>query len=411
MRLYLRLAWRNFWRQRRRTVIIILAIGITMAMMMWYDGTMAGFNQAIYANAIRVLGGNIQAHAAGYRAQEDENPLVPLENAGEIVEAALAQPQVEAASQRIKTGGMATSAEGAFGVSIIGIEPEKELPVSMIGDPKNIADGRFLTSSDTDMVFIGQGLASAMGVKAGDRITLVGNSSHKQVRKRTMTVAGVYDLDMPSLEKQTVYISLAEAQHLYDMSGTVTEVVIMLKKMGEEPAVLKALKPRFTGAEIDSWETNFPELTSAVNRKSSVMDVFSLIMLVVAAIGILNLLTMAVYERTREIGVMGALGMKPNQISLLFLIEGAIMGVVGVAFGVVLGLLINFILSKVGMDYSSFTGLTEYTAMISGQIYTTLGVEKLPIRSLTALIVSLLASILPAYEAAQHEPAKALHFV
>ncbi len=141
------------------------------------------------------------------------------------------------------------------------------------------------------------------------------------------------------------------------------------------------------------------------------MNIFSIIILFIAGIGILNLLLMAVFERTREIGVLGAMGLRPGQISLLFLLEGAMMGLVGLVFGVGLGLLLNGILSKVGMDFSAFTSMTEYTALITGQVYTTLGVDKLLGRSLTVIIISLLASFIPAREAAQNEPAESLHYV
>lgn len=132
MKLFLRLAWRNLWRHRRRTVIVVLSIGLTMAMMMMYDGIMAGFNDAIYTSAIKILGGNIQVHAEGYRNQADSLPLLALQNDQAIISAAQAQPQVVTATRRISTGGLATNREGAFPVSIVGIEPEKEQPIDPV---------------------------------------------------------------------------------------------------------------------------------------------------------------------------------------------------------------------------------------------------------------------------------------
>src|SRR3972149_161055 len=126
MQLYLRLAWRNIWRHRRRTVIIVLAMGLSLALMMIYDGLIDGFNQAIAGNAVRVLGGNIQVHAGGYREKVDSNPLIPLTNDAAVVEAALAHPDVISAPRRIQTGGLLSNREGAFGVRIIGIDPEAE---------------------------------------------------------------------------------------------------------------------------------------------------------------------------------------------------------------------------------------------------------------------------------------------
>jgi ABC-type lipoprotein release transport system permease subunit len=409
MSLYLRLAWRNVWRHRRRTLIVVLAIGMTMGMMMWYDGLMTGFEQSIYANAIKVLGGNIQVHAAGYQAKADQTPLLPLPDGGAVVKAALAQPQVDAASLRINTGGLVTNHKGAFPVSIVGIEPEKELPVNLVA--QHVAAGRFLETGDQDLIFIGKGLADTMDITVEDRITLVGRGAHQQMRSRTMTVAGVFDVGMSDIEKRTVYITLGEAQDLYNLPGQSTEVAISLKKLGEEPAVINALKPGLPGYEMASWQTNFPDLQAAIDTKGGVMNVFSVIILFIVGIGILNLLLMAVYERTREIGLLGAIGLRPGQISSLFLLEGAMMGLVGVAFGIALGLAINILLGRVGLDFSAFSSLTQYMALVSGKIYPTLGLEKLPMRTLTVLIISVLASYYPAYEAAKKDPAEALHYV
>ena len=409
MRLYLRLAWRNYWRHRRRTLIVVLSIGLTVALMVFYDGLVAGFEQSIYANAIKVLGGNIQIHANGYRARADQTPLLPLENDQAIVNAALSRPQVLAASRRINTGGLASNREGAFPVSIVGIEPEKELPVSLVA--QHVVEGRCLTAGDQDVIFVGKGLADAMSVAVGDRITLVGRATHDQMRRRTMTVAGVDDVGLRDIEKRSIYISLGEAQDLYALGGQSTEIVISLQQLGQESAVLSALKPVLPGYEMASWETNYPDLQQAIQTKGGVMNVFSVIMLAIAGIGILNLLLMAVYERTREIGLMGALGMRPRQISALFILEGAMMGLVGVALGVGLGLLINGLIGQVGLDYSRFSTLTEYTALINGRIYPSLGLEKLLQRVLTVVIIAILASFYPAREAAQREPAEALHYV
>ncbi|NPV56715.1 MAG: ABC transporter permease [Anaerolineae bacterium] len=409
MSLYLRLAWRNMLRHKRRSLIVFLSVGLGMMLMMFYDGFVAGFEDAIYANAIKILGGNIQAHAAGYSEQSDTNPILPLAEDGEIMAAAQALPQVQAASRRITTAGLASSREGAFSVSITGIEPELELAVSL--SAQNLVDGRFLSATDQDVVYIGKGLADAMDVGVGDHITLVGQASHEQMRQRTMTVAGIYDIGIPDIEKRTIYISLAEAQALYNLNGGSTEVMISLKRLGREPQVLEALRAQFPSNEIDSWENNFPEMQSAINTKGGVMDIISVIILAIAGIGILNLLMMAVYERTREIGILGAIGMKPGQITLLFLLEGALMGVFGLVFGIALGLALNLILGRIGFDYSQFSSLTEYTALISGRVYPTLGVDKLLQRGLTVVVIAILAAYYPAREAARRDPAQALHYV
>lgn len=409
MQMYLRLAWRNIWRHRRRTIIIVAAMALSLGMMMMYDGLIDGFNNAIYGNAIRVLGGNIQIHAQGYGEKVDSNPLLPIPDAEAVVQAVKAHPEVISAARRIQTGGLASSHEGAFPVSIIGIEPEVEAPVSLIA--KNTSEGRFLESADGDSVIIGAALAQEMGVALGDRITLVGSDLHKQNRQRTMTVVGVYDIGMASIEKKTLYMSLAEAQLLYGLPGQATEIVVNLKKLGTEDVVVQALSAALPGYEVGSWTQNYPELGAAIGNKNAVMNIFGVIIIMIAGVGILNLLLMAIYERTREIGLMGAMGLKPRQIAALFVLEGGLIGVVGALVGAAVGMALNATLGQIGLDYSGFADTTEYMALISGRVYPSLGLNGLPPRALTVVIISLLAAAIPAIEASRREPAQALHHV
>ncbi len=409
MKTLIKLAWRNIWRHRRRTIIIMLAMALSLALMMWYDGLMEGFNQAIYGNAIRVLGGNIQIHAAGYREKVDSNPLLPLADDALAIKVASSHPEVIAATRRIATGGMVTNREGAFSLEIIGLEPEAEQPISLIA--QHITEGRWLASNDQDSILIGRGLADMMKAQVGDRVTLVGSDIHKQNRQRTMTVVGIYDVGLPTNEKKTVYISLREAQELYGLRGQSTEIQVALKQLGTEANVIAAVAPSLPGYEVESWEQNYPELGTAVDRKGAVMNVFSVIIIMIAGVGILNLLLMAVYERTREIGLLGAMGLKPNQIATLFILEGTLIGLIGALLGVVLGLGINLTLGQIGMDFSTYAGITDYMALISGRVYPTPGLAQALWRVITVVLISTLAAWIPAREAAHREPAEALHYV
>ena len=131
-----------------------------------------------------------------------------------------------------------------------------------------------------------------MDVTVGDRITLVGRSQNKEMRQRTMTIVGVFDLGMADIEKQTVYISLVEAQSLYELSAP-TAVAIFLQHLGQEDEVITNLQASTPGYEIESFQANYPDLASAIDSKGGVMNVFSVIIIAIAGVGILNLLLMA----------------------------------------------------------------------------------------------------------------------
>jgi ABC-type lipoprotein release transport system permease subunit len=141
------------------------------------------------------------------------------------------------------------------------------------------------------------------------------------------------------------------------------------------------------------------------------MDIFSVIIIGIAGVGILNLLLMAVYERTREIGVLGAMGLKARQIALLFILEGTMIGLVGVVAGIVIGLALNGVLMQVGIDFGGLQQAASYMALVKDKVYPTWGIEKLPLRAGMTALISALAAIIPAIEAARREPAEALHFV
>ncbi len=163
---------------------------------------------------------------------------------------------------RIQTGGLATNREGAFPVSIIGIEPQVEASINLIAE--NIADGRYLAREDGDSVLVGRALADVMQAGVGDRFTLVGSDVHKQNRQRSMTIVGIYDIGVSETEKKTLYISLGEAQSLYGLPGQSTEIDINLKRLGQESAVvpvLSAALPGSRGRELG------PQLPRAADRR------------------------------------------------------------------------------------------------------------------------------------------------
>jgi ABC-type lipoprotein release transport system permease subunit len=409
MTLYLRLAWRNVWRNKRRTLIVIIAVALGLALMVFYDGLMAGATQDLYGKVVRLLGGNIQIHATGYREKSKRMPLLALPDAEAAAQAANAQPEVIAASRRINTSGMISNREGSFPLTIFGIEPELEAPVGLIA--QNIVAGSYLQSNDQDMILLGQAQADRMEVGIGDRITLIGQATHDQMRRRSMTVIGVYDLGLPEYEKHAAYISLMEAQRLFGLRDQATEVVIALQKVGLEDDIVNELQIALPAYEVDSWQVANPEMVQTIEMKSSFMNMFGVIIILIAAIGILNLLLMAVLERTREIGLLGAMGLKPGQILVLFLMEGVMMGLFGALFGIALGLMLIFIVGRVGIDISQFAGISTMTAIMEGRMYPAPAYGLLFNRILTVTIISAIAALYPAREASKRDPADALHYV
>jgi len=251
-----------------------------------------------------------------------------------------------------------------------------------------------------------------MALNVDDRVTLLGKSKNETMRQRTMTVVGIFDLGMEDVEKGMVYMTLPEAQSLYNLRDQATEVTITLDSTGQEEAVLPVLRAALPSYEVDSWATLRPDISETMNSSAVYADVFGFIVLFIAGIGIFNLMLMAVFERTREMGVLAALGMKGRRLMSLFVIEGALIGLVGAVIGGLLGLALAWSVTQAGgISLSFYSGMGEFTALMGERLYPRLGIVGVINRGMIVVLLAALASLYPAWQASRKEPAEALHYV
>ena len=231
------------------------------------------------------------------------------------------------------------------------------------------------------------------------------------MRQRTMIVVGIFNLGLGEAEKGLVFINLADAQTLYNLRGQATEVTISLYTLGMEEQVIGDLQASLGGYEVDSWLTLNPALTESLALSQQMVTIFGFILIMIACIGILNLMMMAVFERTREMGVLAALGLKGRQIMGLFLLEGTLIGLVGVVLGCFLGLLLLGVVGQVGIDLSFASGMGEVGALMGDRLYPSVTLGGVVSRGVAVALIAMLASLYPAWQAARQEPAEALHHI
>lgn len=406
---YIQLAWRNMWRNWRRTLIATVAIVLGLILLIFMDALIRGSDQAIFGNAVRLYGGNVQVHARGFRDKANRLPLLPLDDADLVVEAVSDQPDVVSVARRINTGGMVSSRDGAYPVSITAIQPESEAAVSLVAE--NITAGRFLSGDDGDHILISKELADLLNVGVGDRVTLLGRRKDESMRQRTMTVAGIFDLGLGDAEKSLVYINLPVAQTLYNLRDQETEVAVTLNQVGKEEEWVSSLQPELPSYEVDSFDTLRPEIRQTLETKSAFTAGLGFIVLLIASIGILNLMLMAVYERTREMGVLSALGMKGRQLMGLYLLEGTFIGLVAAIIGCTLSWLLVQAVAQVGIDLSYAQGTGDLTALMGSRLYPSIPLQNVLNYGVAVVVIAALASLIPAWQASHNEPAEALHHV
>ena len=410
---FIKMAWRNMWRNWRRTLIATVAIVLSMFLLIFFQAFMDGMDQSIYGNTVRLYGGNVLIHAPGYREKSTRLPMLPVADVDALLAAVRAQPNVLAASRRINTGGLISNRDASNAVNITAIEPEIEAPISLAAE--NMTAGRFLTPEDGDNIVIGQALAEHLNVAVGDRVSLLGRRKDESMRQRSMTIVGIFNLGLGEAEKGLVFINLPTAQTLYNLRGEVTEVAVILEKIGEEDALIDNIAPNFPNHEVDSIYTLRPEFREALDIDRVIGLMLGGIMLLMGAIGILNLMLMAVFERTREMGVLAAMGLKGRQVMGLFVLEGAFIGLVGAVIGCLISWLLIMWLNRTGIDFSAmYTDLDqagELYALMGTQLYPAISVTTIIVYGLAAVVIAALAALIPAWQAANREPAESLHFV
>jgi ABC-type lipoprotein release transport system permease subunit len=266
-----------------------------------------------------------------------------------------------------------------------------------------LLSGEFLEADDREGVLIGRPLAEKMSLAAGDPIDLLVNTSNGNVDEQLFVVRGIFSTQTPSYDETTVFMPLAKAQAFTQAENHASTIFVMLQDRDQTGAVAAALIGE--NDQIITWEKANELLIQTQQLSDAYLVVIYLIVLAITASVIVNTLVMAVFERTREIGILSAIGMKAGRIMAMFFAESSLLAVGGIGMGLVIGGLLVAYASKIGF-YIGDMGVTGF--ILGERIYAYLTVSDTVTLTLTAFIVTLLAGLYPALLAARMEPVEAL---
>jgi ABC-type lipoprotein release transport system permease subunit len=308
---------------------------------------------------------------------------------------------VKVATPRLFASGIVTVKDETAGVSIIGIDPSSEANAPY---RDGLTSGEYFTAEDRQGVLIGQSLASMLNIKAGDSISVLVNTSNGDVDEQLFTVRGVFATGSPFYDKTTIFMPLTKAQAITRTENRASTIFVLLKDREQALPVSKALQSE--QFEVVTWQVMNDMLTQVNDMSSAFMVVIYLIVLGITATVIVNTLVMAVFERTREIGILAAIGMRPNRIMAMFFAESTLLAIGGIAIGLVLGGIMVAYATYVGFYIGDF-GIEGM--LLGDRIYAYLTLTDAVSLVITAFVVSLLAALYPALLAARMEPVTALH--
>ena len=403
----LRLAWRNIWRNKRRSLIVIGSVIVGVIATILMDALQNGMIHQMLFNQINLNVSNVQVHKKGFKDKKDINNFI---SEPAKVEAIIKnQPHIKFYSKRVITFGLLSSTDNSSGVYIYGINPSQEKSVSIIS--KSIIKGKYLDASDGREIILSKALAKKLNVTIGDKVVGMANTPSGSIGSDVFRVVGIFKTASSEFDKTTVFIPIVSAQQMLNIPGKIHEFAIITDKYENADFVSKALQKKL-GKKYESLSYNeiLPLLVLQMDLYKQLLIVVNLIIALALIFGIINAMLMAVYERIREIGVLMAVGMKNSKIFSMILIEALIIGVLGTIFGIIFGYGINALLLSGGIDLRWFAeSLSSFG--VGAIIYPKISLENF-IQIITIIpLVSVVGAMYPALKAIRLEPVSAIRYV
>ncbi len=405
--LTVKLALRNLWRHKRRTLITSSAISLGLGMMMFSSGGTDGMTNSMIANGVGSAAGHVVIQHPDY-ADEPEADLVVADTGGVVSRLGEILPEATIV-RRIYLDGLLTSPDGAMGVALTAVEPSGEAQVNSI-DEKMVA-GEYLSDADDRGIVLGSTLAESLDVGLGDKVVLMTQGEEEMI-SRLFRVRGVFSMGIDEIDGFYAQIHLAAAQEMLGLGGDVTQITAHVPSARDAEGAAARAKEAFAGSGLAvlSWQEALPDLAEYVAAEQGEIYVFYSIIFAMVALGIVNTVLMSVLERMREFGVMLSLGSTPGLLARLVFTESALLGLFATAAGVALGLLANWPLATHGLDMSQLVGGTLEAGgfALDMVIYSDLSPVKTVCFAVFVWCLTMLAAIYPAYKAATLKPVECL---
>jgi len=409
MSIFLKMAWRNIRRNLRRTLITLSAITFGLAAMIIFFGFTDGFHAQWVENTVKAYTGHIQIYRSGYRDDPQLNRSIA--DAAEIIKELKTEPAVDTYAERVEVQGLISTAENSYGVLIRGIDTGEEVKIT--GIKERIIKGEYLNEDKGRGVLIGHRLAEKLNAEIGDKIVLMVQAADGSLTAELFRLQGTFRIGATELDSSFAIVTLKDAQALSLLGDRVTEIAVMLKNPVDVLPVSKRLKERLvsSGYEVYTWEELMPALQEMIDLDNIFMYLILLVVLVVVSLGILNTMLMSIMERTREFGIMMAVGTSPRNVILLVMLESFFIGIIGIISGAGIGIGVNRIISIKGFDLSRWGGATEFFAILDPVIYPETDIINVLWSCAIVFLTALIVSVYPAVRAARLRPVEAMHYV
>lgn len=403
MKLLLHMAWRNIWRNRMRSVVILLSISIGLfaglAVLSLYKGMMADRIKTVIYSEI----GHVQIHAPGFMQEKETSMLMP--EGKQILSNLQKLPEIKFICPRIIIQGMFSTTNGSAGVQINGVDPLRESQVS--GIEKKLTTGHYFTNKKNE-ILVGKKLADKLKLHSGSKIVITFSDSANNLVSGAFRIAGIYQSVNAPLDERNVFVKENDLRHIAGIGEGIHEIAIIIQDGKFQNNLINTWKTDYPGLDIAGWQQLSPETNLLVQTVDDYSYVIIIIIMLALAFGITNTMLMAVLERSREIGMMMALGTSQKRISGLIIIETVFLTIAGTPLGLTAGWFLIDYYSKTGLDLASNGKDMMASFGFSSRLYPVFPSEKLAAVFFIVSMTALLSSIIPLIKTLRMKPANAI---
>lgn len=414
----MKIAFKNLFRSKMRTTVSIIAIAFGVMIVVFARGIVVGMIDSVFADHIQYNSGHIKIIDQEYLKKERLLSLqYPVDgfngdNLDEMIMMLGNLKNVEMVLPRLKFAALVSTEEELVTMSGWGVNPEKELIYTNIGD--YLKEGRMVQTGRPEIV-MGTALLEKLAARVGDRVTILFNTAFGSLKGVTFEIVGRLETGLKLLNEAVFYLPLDQAQKFLEMDGQVTELLLFLPERemvsGVLPEVRELLKRE--GGEhylaLSYRETS--DLIPLMDLSEVIFNFIYVFLVLLSCIVVINTMIMIIRERTREIGMMAALGLEKKEILSLFLIEGGFMGLIGSLLGALAGYFLTAYLGKVGFDYGQALAGMDADILLDTMIYPVSSLENTIFAFILGTVIVVLACLVPARRAVKLEPTEAMRDV
>ena len=400
----IKLAWRNIFRNKRRTFIAGTAIGVGLASMIFTDALMIGMKDNMIRSATKSFLGEGQIHREGFRLTQEVDKTI--NNLDGVISRLENEEVVERFTLRAATFGMITSPANVSSVMFYGIQPSSEKFLSQIDDV--IEEGAYFKGDQEREIVIGNDLAEILEVGIGDRTVItVTQAETGDLIQEMFRVSGIYKFNVKEMDTGMVFVRLAKAQEMLGIGSDVHEIAIKFEDIHFASKEDNPFWSQYSvdGNEAVSWTTLLPQLEAVLGLFWISLLVMGIILFGIVAFGIVNNMFMSLYERMFEFGVIRAIGTRPSGVRRLMLLEAAALSILSIILGIIIGFLITLIFVKTGIDYR---GIEIAGTSIHEMLYPVIHIQQFIIYPVAVFAFTLIIGLYPSIVASKMSIAGAL---